>query len=151
MSHVSHGPHGVAMLLGLVVATVALGADGGASADRSSMILGEWRGTSTCVDRQLAPACNDETVRYLFTPSPSHSGTIHLNAYKLVNRKFELMYEIDLTYASNSAAWIHEFETRQHKAQWRYTIDDHTLSGGLFDQPTGTQIRKVVATRWKRE
>ena len=29
-----------------------------------SAFLGTWRGTSTCVDRELAPACKDEIVVY---------------------------------------------------------------------------------------
>jgi hypothetical protein len=151
MSRMTHGPHPVTMFLGLVVIAAVLGADGSASIDRSREILGEWRGTSTCVDKQLAPSCNDETVRYLFTPVPPHAGAIHLDAYKLVDRKFERMYETDLTYSSASATWIHDFEARQLKAQWRYKIDGRTLSGGLFDQSTGAKVRNVSATRWKHE
>jgi hypothetical protein len=33
-------------------------------------IVGTWRGTSACVDRQSAPACTDEEVIYEIVASP---------------------------------------------------------------------------------
>ena len=148
MFNMNRALNGVALFFGLIATTLALAADGGAPADRSHEIVGEWHGTSTCVNRELAPACKDETVRYLFTPSSSGAGIIHCAAYKLVDGKFEPMGEIDLTYSPMSAAWTYDFEARQSKSQWRFEIKGDTMSGSLLDQPSGSRIRTVAATRW---
>ena len=49
-------------------------------------IVGEWRGTSLCTNRELAPACKDETVRYVFTGPIGGTNTYHLVADKLVGQ-----------------------------------------------------------------
>ena len=111
-------------------------------------ILGEWRGTSLCTDRQLAPACNDEQVHLIFFQGPD-VHVMHLDARKLVGAAYETMFEIDLTYASASDAWVHAFEARGRKGRWSFRVAGDALDGALVDQATGSPIRKVTASAFK--
>ena len=75
-----------------------------------SQLLGTWRGTSLCSDRVAAPACNDETVVYEFTPGPK-PGEVHWAADKVVDGKRVPMGEFDLAYDKPSACWRSEFKS----------------------------------------
>ena len=49
------------MLLGALALAAAPAFAAGPDGDA---ILGVWRGSSLCTDREVAPACKDEQVRY---------------------------------------------------------------------------------------
>jgi ribosome-associated toxin RatA of RatAB toxin-antitoxin module len=86
----------VAVILGGCVAASAL-----ASSDIAEF-LGTWKGTSTCTNREVAPACKDETVVYdvVRTDTP---GTAQLEADKVG--------ELDFTYDDKAGCWRSEFST----------------------------------------
>jgi hypothetical protein len=115
-----------------------------------SEILGEWRGQSVCTNLTLAPACKDETIRYVFTAAKDSPNRFHLVAEKLVDGKFEPMGEFDLDYSTTAYAWQYDFETRDRmKLRWEYKIEDSTLSGAVLVRDSGERLRRVTASRVK--
>ncbi len=65
----------------LVVACVL----GEALAGPVEEIVGTWRGTSACVDRQAALACTDEEVIYEIVVSPGRPDSVTVTADKVVD------------------------------------------------------------------
>ncbi len=111
-------------------------------------ILGEWRGSSICTNREVAPACKDESIVYLFTPMKSDGAEkVHIEASKIVDGKVLPMGEFDLTYDADEASWSVEFKTPRVHARWSYTVSGDRLAGTLVDLPSNAQVRKVDATR----
>lgn len=110
-------------------------------------VVGEWRGTSTCVNRKLAPACNDEVTVYTFTHAKESSDTVvHLRADKIVNGVQESMGEFDMTFVPSSHSWRYELNTRVH-AEWSFTPNGTQLDGTLVTLPERALIRRVVARK----
>lgn len=110
-------------------------------------LAGSWIGTSRCVDRERAPACNDERIRFIFRDGGG--GTLHLDARKWVGSAYDTMFEIDLTRDMASGGWVHDFETRGGaKARWTFAVGaDGGLDGRLLERPSGAPLREVKATR----
>lgn len=115
-------------------------------ASDGDQVIGEWRGTSLCTNLEKAPACKDETVRYVFTRNDG-AATYHQVADKLVSGSYQTMGEMDLVYAAADGTWSHEFSTRNcAKCRWWYRMDANDLIGGLTDD-SGEQLRKVLVRR----
>lgn len=114
-------------------------------------IVGEWRGTSTCVDRKLAPACNDEVTVYTFTHAKQSSDTIvHVLADKIVNGVRESMGEFDLIFVSATHSWRYELSTPRVHAEWSFTPNGSQLDGALVTLPERAAVRRVVARKVER-
>jgi hypothetical protein len=109
-------------------------------------ILGTWRGTSTCVDRKIAPACKDETVVYDVRRSDK-PGTATLKADKIVDGQRVPMGELDFTYDAKDACWRSEFSTPRVHGIWCLKIDGKAMTGGLRALPENAQVRKVELKR----
>ena len=106
-------------------------------------ITGEWRGTSTCVNLTLAPACKDEVVRYIVTASPTG---MHVVADKLVAGRYESMGDIDLVAAG--AEWRFDFTPRGGaQVRWAFRMNGTALAGTLTQVSDGALVRVVSATR----
>jgi GNAT superfamily N-acetyltransferase len=132
----------LSVLFALAAALPARAAD--AAGDR---ILGEWRGTSTCTNRELAPACKDETVRYVFTRREGTANGYHQVAEKLVSGSFEVMGEMDFDYSEADGTWSHTFDARTcPRCTWWYRLDGGKLVGGLASA-SGETLRKAEAER----
>ena len=118
------------------------------AADKGDLkeFLGTWRGSSTCVNRQIAPACNDEVVVYEVRRGEK-SATAVLKADKIVDGQRVPMGELEFIYASKEACWRSEFRTPRVHAAWCLDVAGHTMTGSLRDIPTGAEIRTVHATR----
>ena len=115
--------------------------------DSGARIVGEWRGTSVCTNLKLAPACKDETVRYVFTRAPGSTETYHLVADKLVGSQFETMYEMDFGYSPSASTWSRDLDAPTcQRCRWWYRIEGSELMGGVASG-TGEAIRKVSARR----
>lgn len=130
----------------ILVLTTASAACAQPSVSVADRIAGEWRGTSICTDRDLAPACRDEVIRYVFTSRGS--GLYHQAAYKLVNGVEDLMGEADLTYDAAAERWTFVFNSPAcPHCLWWYRVDatDH-LTGGITSQ-SGRELRRVAAAR----
>lgn len=113
----------------------------------ADVILGQWQGTSTCTNREVAPACKDEKTRYTFTRVEGSEGKIHCAADKLVGGEFASMGELDFDYVPAERRWKSELKSAH--AVWSFAVDGDRLSGTLVDVPTGSQTRKVSAARKK--
>lgn len=114
---------------------------------RSSSIVGEWRGTSTCTNHRQAPACKDESVRYVFSASAQDSNTFHLVADRLESGAYQLMYEIDLRYSEADRTWTYPFDSPAcPHCVWWYRIESSRLVGGITSK-TGEALRNLVARR----
>jgi hypothetical protein len=117
------------------------------AASAGDQVLGEWRGTSLCTNLKLAPACKDETVRYVFTRNEG-ATTYHLVADKLVSGTFETMGEMDFVYSASDATWSSELNApRCARCKWWFRLNPQALVGGLTDQ-SGEPLRKVLARRY---
>lgn len=110
-------------------------------------IRGEWRGTSQCTNPVLAPACKDETVRYVFTGPIGRTSTYHAAADKLVGKAYRPMGEMDFTYGAADSTWTSVLDMPGCRAcQWWFRIRGSRLIGGLTSSAHDT-LRKVTAIR----
>jgi hypothetical protein len=116
-----------------------------AAASPRDAFLGEWRGTSTCTDRKVAPACKDEVVVYRVTPA--RGDTAHLAAYKIVEGEEQPMGELDFSRNARTGEWTSEFRTPRVHAVWSFRVADTLMTGTLVDVPTGAIVRRVRVTR----
>ena len=123
-----------------------------ATAAEPSTVAGTWVGTSTCVDRERAPACNDEQIAFVFRNVPGQR-LLHLDAKKLAGGTYDTMFEIDLVPDAAAGAWVHDFETRRgEKARWLFRLAaGDMLRGELRDRPSGALLREVSAKRARTE
>jgi hypothetical protein len=118
-----------------------------AEADRDPVhLMGTWRGTSLCTDREAAPACNDETVVYEFTPGVL-AGTVHWVADKVVNGARQTMGEMELSFDTSEGCWKAEFSSPRAKTVWRLTVKGDQLSGTGRLMPGGQTIRRMELHR----
>ena len=110
-----------------------------------SQLVGTWRGTSICSDKVAAPACQDETVVYVFTPG-AKPGQVHWAAYKIVGATRDLMGEMELSYDSAGSCWKAEFTSPRLKSVWRLAVDAtdaRKLTGTARLLPGNQTIRRV--------
>jgi hypothetical protein len=125
------------LLFGLVLATTT----------KSDAIMGRWQGTSICVKIESNRACNDEEVRYTFTPSPDDAKRIRLKGEKKVNGVFEWMGDLDFTFDAGSGRWNSEFRTRRgERIVWSFAIDGNVMTGTCTLDPK-TVVRNVLVRR----
>jgi hypothetical protein len=89
-----------------------------------------------------APACNDETVVYDFTPGPK-AGTVHWQADKVINGRREPMGEFELAYDTTEACWKAEYSGPRVKSVWRVTVNGRHLTGTAMLLPGNATIRKL--------
>jgi hypothetical protein len=123
----------------LVVACVL----GEASAGPVEEIVGTWRGTSACVDRQAAPACTDEEVIYEIVVSSGRPESVTVAADKVVNGKRVPMGSLDFTLEAASRSWTSELETPRTHALWRLSVSGTTMSGTVTLLPSKAVVRRV--------
>jgi hypothetical protein len=129
-----------------VVAAIVLMAAGvltHAFAAPTDEIVGTWRGTSVCVDRQAAPACTDEEVIYEIVASTGHPDSVTVTADKVVDGKRVPMGVLDFTYEATSRSWTSELETPRVHALWRLSVSGKMLSGTLTLLPSKAVVWKV--------
>ncbi len=124
---------------GLVVACV----QGAGLAGPVDEIVGTWRGTSACVDRQAAPACTDEEVIYEIVASLGQLDSVTVRADKVVDGKRVPMGSLDFTREATSRSWTSELETPRMHALWRLSVRGTTLSGTLTLLPSKAVVRRV--------
>ena len=118
------------------------------AADRGSLeeFLGTWRGTSTCVNREIAPACNDETVVYEVRPSETPKAAL-LAADKIVDGKRVSMGDLEFVYSEKEGCWRSEFTTPRVHGVWCLVIEGPNMTGRLRVLPQDADVRKVTAKR----
>ncbi len=113
---------------------------GGGTVDE---IVGTWSGSSVCVDRQAAPACNDEQVVYEINASPGNPNTVTAKADKIVDGKRVSMGILEFTHDAKSGSWTSEFDTPRFHALCRLTVNGAMLTGTLTLLPSKAVVRKI--------
>ena len=106
-------------------------------------IVGTWSGSSVCVDRQAAPACNDEKVVYEINASSGKPDTVSVKADKVVDGKRVSMGDLEFTHDAKSGTWTSELDTPRVHALWRLTVNGATLTGTLTMLPSKAVVRKI--------
>ena len=131
------------VLVFLLVARLARGEASGQGAPPVGEIVGTWRGSSLCVDREAAPACKDEQVVYEIAANPGKPNTVTVKADKVVGGKRESMGDLEFTHEAKSGSWTSEFENPRVHVLWRLTVTGETLKGTLVALPSGAVARKM--------
>ena len=137
------------VVLGLLAAAApawAVGAAPAAAGHAPSEVIGTWRGTSICTDREIAPACKDEVVVYDFTPG-TEPGTVHWKADKVVNGERLFMGEFDTKYDAAEGCWKAEYVSPRFTTVWCVVVDGNHLTGSARALPGNQQIRKIDAKK----
>jgi len=128
---------------------VLLQVDPSVSKPDAKAILGVWRATSVCINREAAPACRDEEVIYEVRETvPPVDGKLTIKADKVMDGKVVSMGVIDVVWDPKETAWSCDFQTPRFHGLWSYTQpkgDD--LAGTLVSLPDRTLLRKVAARR----
>jgi hypothetical protein len=106
-------------------------------------IVGTWRGTSACVNRQAAPACTDEQVIYEIVASPGQPDSVTVSADKVVDGKRVSMGVLDFTREATSRSWTSQLDTPRMHALWRLSVSGATLSGTLTLLPSKAVVRRI--------
>jgi hypothetical protein len=132
----------------LVAALAALGSALCASPANAqgAGIVGSWRGTSSCVDKEHFPACNDEHVIYDVRASQGTRDTVTLSADKLVNGVREFMGEFTFALAADSS-WVAEFQTPRYHGRIVLHIIGNHMAGTLADVSSGRTVRALALDR----
>ena len=117
-------------------------------AQDAKAILGVWKGTSICVNRQATPACRDEEVVYEFREtSPPAAGKLTLKADKVVKSEALPMGVLDFVWDPKAGTWSCEIQTRWH-GLWSFPPPkDGELTGTLVLLPDKTIVRKATVRR----
>lgn len=111
-------------------------------------LIGKWHGTSKCVDRVAAPACNYEKVIYEFTPGDK-PGVVHWKADKVVAGKSDYMGEFDLTYSAADASWTAQFGSPRLTVEWRLVVAGDRITGTGRHLPGKEVIRQIDVRRMR--
>jgi len=131
----------------VLAAILAAAASASPSPAPDDGILGTWRGTSTCVDRQRHPACKDEVVIYGFRRKAGEEGVVTLNADKIVEGQVVPMYELDCRWDAGRRAWMSEFRNERVHILWSFMVRGDAIEGTLVDLPDGSLVRNVAVKR----
>ena len=110
-------------------------------------IVGTWRGSSVCVDRQAAPACTDEQVVYEIRGRPGKPHMVTVNADKIVDGKRVPMGVLDFTHEAKSSSWITEFDNPRVHALWRLAVSGPTMTGTMMLLPSKVVVRRMDLRR----
>ena len=96
----------------LLLLLLAISSSSTAEEANAKALLGVWRGTSTCVNLEAAPACKNEEVIYEFRETtPPVARKLNLKADKIVDGKVVPMGELDLVWVPAEVAWSCEIQT----------------------------------------
>jgi hypothetical protein len=106
-------------------------------------IVGTWRGTSACVDRQAAPSCTDEEVIYETVANSGQPDSVTVRADKVVDGKRVPMGSLDFTHKATSRSWTSESQTPRVHALWGLSVSGTTLSGTLTLLPSRVVVRRL--------
>jgi len=109
-------------------------------------LVGTWRGTSICADREHWPACNDEQVIYEARLKHRAPDTVTVSADKVVNGVRDNMGEYDFVLAADSS-WVSEFRMGGNHGRIVLRIAGTRMTGVLLDVTSGRTARKMALER----
>jgi len=134
----------IALGAGLLLLVAGGAAASGSGSGDLKAFLGTWRGTSTCVNRTIAPACHDETIIYDVRRAEKPNAVI-LAADKIVDGKRVPMGELEFSYSEQEGCWRGEFTTPRAHGVWCFIVEGRNLRGSLLHMPEKAEVRKVQA------
>lgn len=133
---------GSSLFLSIVLAGAAV-----KGAPSTEAFLGEWDGTSSCVDKVKFPSCHDEVVIYHVARSSAGDSYVTLSADKVVGGKAAAMGDLDFRFDPSLKAWTSQIKTSGGNELWSFQVTGSELSGTLVELPSNTLIRKVTAKK----
>jgi len=136
------------MAFGLALALAATTATAADDDSARKKIVGTWRGTSTCVDLQAAPACKDERVIYEITAVAGAADRVSVQADKIVGGERGTMGVMEFRLQADGS-WTSEFQGPRGRSAWRLVVDGERMSGTAALLPSNAVIRKIELTREK--
>ena len=110
-------------------------------------IVGEWRGSSICVDREAAPACTDEQVVYEIAATPGKPMAVTVKADKIVDGKRVPMGELEFARDVKDGSWTTVIETPRVHAIWQLTVKGGAMTGTMRLLPSNAVVRKMDLRR----
>ena len=134
----------------VVLVTMALFGAVVTAADEGAQrkIVGTWTGTSTCVDRKAAPACNDEQVVYEITAVAGSTDRVSVQADKIVNGERGTMGIMEYRLGADGS-WTSEFEGPRSRSGWRLVVDGDKMTGTGTLLPSNAVVRRMELERKK--
>jgi hypothetical protein len=117
--------------------------------DDLSAVLGDWSGTSLCVDKKKFPACKDETVVYHITRVAGKSDIVNLSADKIVNGKPEFMGAFDFVYDAKKQTLTSEFQNSRTHIIMEFLMKGDVLEGTMIDLPARSLVRRMMVKKNK--
>lgn len=100
-------------------------------------IAGNWRGQSSCEQKQSA--CREETVVYRFSPLRDKPGSFAVTADRIVDGKAVNMGTLEFRYVQDQHALVCEYA----QGVWRLSVDGDKMEGTLT-RPDGSLFRRVA-------
>jgi hypothetical protein len=127
-----------------VAALLVLAAIGMWAAEMGDLneFLGTWRGKSTCVNREAAPACIDEVVVYEVRRSDTPNAAV-LRADKIVDGQRVPMGELAFAYSHKDGCWRSELSTPRVHGVWCLMVNSRVMTGSLRLLPENADVREV--------
>lgn len=113
---------------------------------QNASLVGSWRGTSVCADREHWPACKDEQVIYDARVKPGAPDTVTVRADKMVNGARENMGESDFVRAADSS-WVSELQMGRSPGRIVLRIVGTRMTGTMIDVPTRRTVRTMSLDR----
>jgi hypothetical protein len=117
--------------------------------DALSKLIGDWSGTSTCVNKDKFPACNDENVVYHITRVADKKDTVNLSADKIVNGKPDFMGAYDMVYDAEKQTLTTEVDNGRVRFLIEFVIKDDAMEGRMISLPDKTQARQMKVKKDK--
>jgi len=111
-------------------------------------IVGTWRGTSLCVDREHFPGCNDEQALYEIRPLGRSHDSVSVKAQKIVGGAVEPVSEDNFA-RQPDGTWRTEIVTPRFRVRLTLRVTGDSISGTLMD--VGVTPRKVRDITLKRQ
>ena len=116
------------------------------AAGQTRGIVGSWRRTSICIDRERYPACKDEQVVYEARVSHTSPDTVTIRADKIVDGSREFMGEYACT-LREAGAWASEVRTPRYHLLLILQVAGDRLTGTLADLDSGIRVRDIALKR----
>jgi hypothetical protein len=113
------------------------------STAQTNTIIGEWRGTSICQQRNSS--CNDETVVYKIT-SINQKDSFAFAAYKIINGNPDFMGTLNFKY--NAQAQTLECIFKENW-RWVFKVSGDKMEGTLTKINEKLLYRKIAVSKAK--
>jgi hypothetical protein len=109
-------------------------------------IVGTWRGTSLCVDKQNFPACNDEDALYEIRGIGRSSDSVLVRAQKMTNGTAELVSEDMFTHQPDGT-WRTDIVAPRGRIRVTLRLNGDSLTGALVDADSSRKARDIALKR----